>query len=144
VQRPLSITVFATLFSFTLIISLLLALYAARMTDFGFKLAPEAALTLAMRIRAIRLLGIAFALSLMLLVVFGKSRVARSALGVRWVLGLVTSIAFLRGIGVIILAGGSGVAAITLSIIQLSVEGFAILVLYGENAAVWFDRRFGY
>jgi NAD/NADP transhydrogenase beta subunit len=131
-------------FGFSVIVSLLLAFYAARTTDFGFKLAPEAAHTLAVRITAIRLLGIAFALSLMLLVVFGKSRAARSALGLRWVLGLVTSVAFLRGIGVIVPVGGSGMAAITLSIAQLSAEGFAILVLYGDDAAAWFDRQFGY
>lgn len=143
-QRPPSITLFAVLFGFSVMVSLLLALYAARTTDFGFKLAPEAAHTLAMRISVIRLLGIAFALSLMLLVVFGKSRAARSALGLRWALGLVTSVAFLRGIGVIVPAGGSGMAAIVLSIIQLSAEACAILVLYGEDAASWFDRRFGY
>ncbi|MEP7211340.1 MAG: hypothetical protein ABI740_10925 [Alphaproteobacteria bacterium] len=143
-QRPPSITLFALLFGFSVTVALLLALYAARTTDFGFKLAPEAAHTLAMRVSMIRLLGIAFALSLMLLVVFGKSRAARSALGLRWVLGLVTSVAFLRGIGVIVPAGGSGMALIVLSIIQLSAEAFAILVLYGDDAATWFDRRFGY
>ena len=143
-QRPPSITLFAVLFGFSVIVSLLLALYAARTTDFGFPLAPEAAHTLAMRISAIRLLGIAFALSLMLLVVFGKSRAARNALGLRWVLGLVTSVAFLRGIGMIVPAGGSDAAAIALSLLQLSTEGFAILVLYGDDAAPWFDRRFGY
>jgi hypothetical protein len=141
VQRPPSITLFGVLFGFSVIVSLLLALYAARTTDFGFKLAPEAAHTLAMRITAIRLLGIAFALWLMLLVVFGKSRAARSALGLRWVLGLLTSVAFLRGIGMIVPVGESGMAAIVLSIIQLSAEGFAILVLYGDDAAEWFDRR---
>lgn len=143
-QRPPSITLFALLFGFSIIVSLPLALYAARTTDFGFRLAPEAAHTLALRITAIRLFGIAFALSLMLLVIFGKSRVARNALGLRWVLGLATSVAFLRGIGVIVPVGGSGMGAIALSITQLSAEGFAILVLYGEDAATWFDRRFGY
>ena len=141
-QRPPSITLFGVLFGFSIMVSLLLALYAARTTDFGFRLAPEAAHTLALRITAIRLLGIAFALSLMLLVVFGKSRAARSALGLRWVLGLLTSVAFLRGIGMIVPVGESGMAAIVLSIIQLGAEGFAILVLYGDDAAEWFDRRF--
>ncbi len=143
-QRPTSITLFAVIFGFSAIVSLLLAFYAARTTDFGFKLAPEAAHTLALRIGTIRLLGIAFALALMLLVVFGKSRAARSALGLRWILGLATSIVFLRGIGVIVLPSGGGIAAITLSIIQLSAEGFAILVLYGEDAATWFERRSGW
>jgi hypothetical protein len=36
------------------------------------------------------------------------------------------------------------VAPLLLSIIQLSVEGFAILILYGEDAAIWFERRFVY
>jgi len=144
VRRPVSITLFGALFGFSVIVSLLLALYAARTTDFGFKLAPEAAQTLAMRITAIRLLGTAFAVSLMLLVIFGKSRAARSALGWRWILGLVTSIAFLRGIGVVVPAGQSGTAAIIFSIVQLIAEGLAILVLYGEDAAAWFDRGFRY
>ncbi len=143
-QRPLSITVFAVLFGFSVMMSLVLALYAARTTDFGFPLAPAAAHTLALRISAVRLAGIAFAVSLMLLVVFGKSRAARGALGLRWVLGLMTSVAFLRGIGIISPFGGNDVAAIALSITQLGVEGFAILVLYGEDAAEWFDHRFGY
>jgi len=144
VQRPPSITLFAVLFGFSAIVSLLLALYTARTTDFGLRLAPEAAHTLATRIMAIRLIGVAFALSLMLMVIFGKSRAARSALGLRWVLGLVTSVAFLRGIGVVVPVGGSGIAAFALSVIQLCTEGFAILVLYGDDAAAWFERRFGY
>jgi len=144
VRRPLSITLFGLLFGFSVAISLLLALYAARTTDFGFKLAPEAAHTLVMRITAIRLFGIAFALSLMLLVIFGKSRAARSALGLRWVLGLVTSIAFLRGIGMVVPVGEGGMAATVLSVVQVIAEGFAILLLYGEDAAAWFDRGFRY
>jgi NAD/NADP transhydrogenase beta subunit len=144
VQRPVSITVFAVFFGASVLLSLLLALDAARTTDFGFALAPQAAHTLALRICAIRLLGVVFALSLMLLVVFGKSRAARGALGLRWALGLVTSVAFLRGIGVVVPIGGGGMAAIALSILQLGAEGFAILLLYGEDAAAWFERRFGY
>jgi hypothetical protein len=135
---------FAIFFGFSVVMSLLLALYAARTTNFGFPLAPEAAHTLALRISMVRLAGIAFAVSLMLLVVFGKSRAARGTLGVRWVLGLTTSVAFLRCIGIISPIGGSDMAAIALSITQLGVEGFAILVLYGEDAAEWFDRRLGY
>lgn len=142
-QRPPSITLFAILFGFSIGISLLLAVQAGRTTDFGFRLSPEAAQTLATRIMAIRLFGVAFALSLMLLILFGKSRAARGALSLRWVLGLATSVAFLRGIGVIA-PGGNGMAAVTLSIIQLSVEGLAILILYGEDAALWFERRFSY
>lgn len=143
-QRPLSITLFAMLFGFSAMLSLLLALYAARSASFGFAMTPEAAATLSMRIMAIRLLGFAFALSLMLLVVFGKSRAARGALALRWILGLVTSVAFLRGIGVVVPMGSSGTAAIALSVIQLTLEGFAILVLYGADASEWFERRFAY
>lgn len=142
-QRPFSITLFAVCFGFSIIVSLLLTLYAVQTSDFGFRIAPDAAQTLTIRIRMIRLLGIAFAVALMLLIVFGRSRAARSALGLRWILGLATSIAFLRGIGMIVPVGESGMAATVLSVIQLSTEGFAILVLYGGDAAAWFDRRFG-
>jgi len=140
-RRPPSITVFAIMFGFSALISLLLAFYATRMTDFGFKLPPQAAHTLVMRIEMIRLLGIAFAVSLMLLVVLGKSRAARGALGMRWILGAGTSAAFLHSIGMIALPGESSIAVITLSVIQLGIEGFAILILYGEDAATWFERR---
>lgn len=142
-QRPPSITLFAILFGFSIAISSLLAVHAGRATDFGFRLSPEAAQTLATRIMAIRLFGVAFAVSLMLLILFGRSRAARGTLSLRWVLGLATSVAFLRGIG-LIAPGGDGAAAVTLSVIQLSVEGLAILILYGEDAATWFERRLGY
>lgn len=142
-QRPVSIVLFALCFLFSLLVSLLLAFYAARTTEFGFRLTPEAAQTLAMRIKAIRLFGIVFALSLVLLVLFGRSRAARGTLGLRWVLGLLTSVAFLRGVGVVVPIRGNDLATTGLSIIQLGVEGFAILILYGENAAPWFDRRIG-
>ena len=118
-QRPSAITLFAVIFSLSATVSLFPALDAARTTDFGFRLAPEAAHTLALRISAIRLLGLGFALSLMLLVVFGRSSAARTALGVRWFLGLATSVAFLHGIGVIAPGSGGGIAAISLSILQL-------------------------
>lgn len=143
-HRPLSITLFAVLFGFSTLLALLLALYAAQTTDFGFRLAPEAAHTLVLRIEAIRLFGFAFAVSLMLLVVFGRSRAARATLGVRWMLGLVTSVAFLRGIGVVVPLGGAGAAAVVLSMIQIGVEGLAILVLYGGEASEWFERRPSY
>lgn len=140
-QRPPSITLFALLFGISIALSLLLAGYAAQTATFGFPLTPAAAQTLARRILAIRLLGGGFALSLLLLVLFGRSRAARGALGVRWLLGLVTSVAFLRGIGMVV-PGGSDMAAIVLSLVQVSTEGLAILLLYGEDAAPWFDRSF--
>lgn len=139
-QQPTSINLFALFFGCSVALSLVLALDAAQTARFGFALAPEAAETLAWRISAIRLLGIAFAVTLMLLVIFSGSRGARSALGLRWLLGLVTSVAFLRGIGVTVPVGDGGLAPIVLSIVQLMAEGFAILLLYGENAATWFDR----
>lgn len=142
--RPVSITLFAALFGFATAVSSLLAVYAVHPTDFSFTLAPAAAETLVMRIQAIRLAGIAFAVTLMLLIVVGRSRGARGALALRWVLGLLTSVAFLRGIGLILPGSGSGIAVMTLSIIQLSVEGVAILMLYGEDAAEWFERRTAY
>jgi len=140
VPRPLSITVFALMFGFAVIVSGVLALYAGRTPDFGIPIAPEAAATLAMRIKAIRFIGIAFAVSMMLLVVFGNSPAARNTLGLRWILGVGTSVAFLRGIGAIAPMGDGDVAAIALSITQLGVEGLAILLLYGDDAAPWFDR----
>ncbi len=112
VQRPISITLFATLFGFATVVSMLLAAYATRTTQFGFTLPPNAAQTLATRILTIRLVGIGFALTLMLLVVFGKSSAARGALGLRWFLGLATSVAFLRGIGVINPIGTTDIAAL--------------------------------
>jgi len=141
VQRPLSIKLFALLGGFSIILSLLLAFYAARTSEFGFAIPPPAAQAIAARIMAIRLGGVAFAALLMLLVIFGRSRAARSALGLRWLMGLVTSLAFLRGVGVLAPLGAGGTAAIALSVIQVSIEGFAMLLLYGQDAAVWFDRR---
>ena len=141
VQRPLSIKLFASLCGFSIILSLLLAFYAARTSEFGFTLPPAAAQALTARIMAIRLGGVAFAALLMLLVIFGRSRAARGALGLRWLMGVVTSLAFLRGLGVIAPLGAGGTSAIALSIIQVSIEGFATLLLYGQDAATWFDRR---
>lgn len=144
-QRPVSINLFAGLFGFATIVSILLADYASLTTHFGFALPSDAAQTLVTRILTIRLVGIGFALSLMLLVIFGKSSAARGALGLRWFMGLATSIAFLRSIGVITPTGANGMAAATaLSIIQLGAEGFAILILYGGDAAPWFERGFRY
>lgn len=139
--RPLSIILFATLFGFALAIALVLALYAGPATEFGFALPPAAAETLMWRIATIRLIGIGVAVSLLLLVVFGRSRGARGALGVRWLLGVGTSIAFLRGIGVVLPGAGNDVAAVTLSVVQIGAEGLAVLLLYGDDAAPWFDRN---
>ena len=142
-QRPVSISLFAALFGFATIVSMLLAIYTTRMPHFGLALTPDAARTLTARILTIRLIGIGFALSLMLCVVFGKSSAARWALGMFWLLGLATSVAFLRGIGVITPGGAAGLTAATgLSIIQLCAEGFAILILYGGDASPWFERGF--
>jgi hypothetical protein len=140
-QRPLSITLFALLFGFAVIVSGLLALYAVGSPDFGFPIAPAAAETLIQRIKTIRLFGIGFAVVLMLLVVFARSPAARNTLGLRWILGFGTSVAFLRGVGAIAPLGVGDHAAIALSVIQLGVEGLAILLLYGEDAAPWFERR---
>ncbi len=85
--------------------------------------------------------GAAFALSLMLLIIFFKSRSARGTLVARWVLGVVTSVAFLRSIGIVDPINDGGVTAMVVSLVQLTVEAFAILLLYGEDAADWFDAR---
>lgn len=137
-QRPLSIILFGTLFAFALAIALLLTLYAGPATEFGFALPPAAREVLLQRIAAIRLVGIGVALSLLVLVVCGRSRGARAALGVRWLLGVGTSIAFLRGIGMVLPGAGNDVAAVTLSVVQIGAEGLAILLLYGDDAAPWF------
>jgi hypothetical protein len=141
VAQPISIRLFAILFGFSIAVSALLAFYTARSMSFGFPIAPEAAATLASRILAIRMFDVAFALSLMLLIVFFKSRSARGTLVARWVLGVMTSVAFLRGIGVVDPVNDGGMAALAVSILQLTVEAFAILLLYGEDAADWFDIR---
>lgn len=140
-QRPVSIKLFAILFSVSAMVSLALAIHAAQAAHFGFKLPPDAARTLAYRIMAIRFAGVALAMALMMIIVLWKSRGARAALGGRWLLGLVTSIAFLRGIGLLAPLGASGTAVIAASIAQLIIEGIAILILYGEDAATWFERR---
>ena len=139
-QRPLSIKLFALLFGFATLVALLLALYAVNVAEFGARIRPEAAATLAARITMIRLVGIGFAVSLMLFVLFGRSAAARGALGVRWVMSFTTSIVFLRVIGVIAPVGDSGMAATALSVIQLGAEGLAILILHGPDAAPWFER----
>lgn len=139
--QPISIRLFAVLFGFSIAVSALLAFYTARSMTFGFPITPEAAATLAGRILAIRMFGVAFALSLMLLIVCFKSRSARGTLVARWVLGVVTSVAFLRSIGVVDPVNDGGMTALMVSILQLTVEAFAILLLYGEDAADWFDIR---
>ena len=139
--QPVSIRLFGVLFGFSIAVSALLALYTARSMTFGFPITPEAASTLAGRILAIRMFGIAFAVSLMLLVFFFKSRSARGTLVARWVLGVLTSVAFLHSIGVVDPTSKGSAAAMAVSLIQLIVEAFAILLLYGEDAADWFDTR---
>jgi len=139
--QPISIRLFAVLFGFSIAVSALLAFSTARSMTFGFAIAPDAARLLASRILTIRMFGVAFALSLMLLVFFFKSRAARSALAARWLLGVATSVVFLRSIGVVDPAGDGGSVAMGVSILQLTVEAFAILLLYGEDAADWFDKR---
>ena len=138
-MRPLSIRLFAALFGVSVLLSVGLALYAGQTMSFGFPIKPDAAATLAGRILMIRIVGVAFALSLMLLVVFAKSRAARGALALRWVLGAVTSVAFLRGFGLVGPGGSGDGPMLGVSLVQLSVEAFAILLLYGEDAAAWFD-----
>ena len=67
--------------------------------------------------------------------------IARSALALRWFLGLVTSAAFLRGAGLMGPLAQNDLAVISASCFQLGLEAFAILLLYGEDANQWFDRR---
>ena len=140
-MRPTSIRIFATLFGLSCLLSLGLAWLASGMTDFGFPLTAEAARTLATRILWVRLAGVAFAIWLMVMVVAGRSRAARGALALRWLLGLATSVAFLRATGLLLPSATTG-AAIAISVAQLAIEGFAILVLFGDDAAEWFEPPF--
>lgn len=88
----LSIRLFAATFAINLILSAALAYYATRTTNFAFPISPEAVTTLALRIQMIRAVGLGIALLLMLLVIFRASRPARSALALRWLLGITTSV----------------------------------------------------
>lgn len=141
VPRPLAIRLFALLFGLSLLCSVGLALYSANTMAFGFPMTSDAAATLTKRILIIRLAGAAFAIFLMLLIVFARSRAARSALVVRWLLSAATSVVFLRAVGLVHPAGASDMLAMAASSIQLTLEALAILVLFGEDAGTWFERR---
>lgn len=137
----LSIRLFTAFFSINLIISAMLGYYATRTMNFAFPIAPEAMATLALRIQIIRAVGLGIALLLMLLVILRASRSARSALALRWLLGVTTSVAFLRGAGLISPLSQHDGGIIATSALQLALEAFAILLLYGEDANDWFARR---
>lgn len=140
-ETSLSIRLFAALFAISLMFTATLAYYATRQMSFAFPITPEAMTTLVMRIQAIRAVGLGVALFLMLLVVFAASRAARNALTLRWLLGVVTSVAFLRGSGLIQPLTQHDTAIIATSAFQLALEGLAILLLYGEDASDWFEAR---
>jgi hypothetical protein len=129
------------LFAISLMFSAALAYYATRTMSFAFPIAPGAMTTLVMRIQAIRAVGLGLALFLMLLVVLSASRAARGALALRWLLGVVTSLAFLRGSGLIQPLAQHDTAIIATSALQLAMEALAILLLYGEDATDWFETR---
>lgn len=139
--RYLSIKMFAWLFTLSLVLSAALAYHATTTMRFAVQLPAEAAEALTMRIQLIRAVGLGFALLLMLLVIFGASRAARGALALRWLLGVVTSAAFLRGAGLVDPLARNDMAVISASCFQLGLEAFSILLLYGEDASQWFDRR---
>lgn len=136
-----SIQLFALLFLVSLLLSAGLAVEITGQMTFAVKLTPQAAATLAWRIQLIRMIGLGLALVLMLLVAFAASRGARSALAARWVLGVVTSAAFLRGSGLVHPFAAHDTALIALSSFQILLEGLAILLLYGEDANEWFVLR---
>lgn len=136
-----SIRLFAGLFATSLLLCAALAYDATRTMSFAFPLSPDAMATLVRRIQIVRAIGLGFALLLMLLVVFAASRDARNALAVRWLLGVVTSVAFLRGAGLIHPIAEHDTAIVATSAVQLAVEALAILLLYGEDATDWFARR---
>lgn len=137
----LSIRLFAALFAISLMFSAALTYYATHTMSFAFPIAPEAMTTLVKRIQAIRAVGLGLALFLMLLVVLSASRAARGALALRWILGVMTSVAFLRGSGLIQPLAQHDTAIIATSAFQLALEALAILLLYGEDATDWFEAR---
>ena len=141
---PVSIAIFAFLFLMATILSLAVTLAATRTMTFGFAIAPEAARTLATRIFAIRLFGVGFAAVLLLMVVIGRSRAARGALIMRWLLGLGTSTALLRGTGLMMPVAGTAPLLVATSAFQLAIEGVAIAILFGDDAADWFAPRPGW
>ena len=138
---PLSIRLFAALFAISLMFSAALTYYATHTMSFAFPIVPEAMTTLVKRIQAIRAVGLGLALFLMLLVVLSASRAARGALALRWTIGVMTSVAFLRGSGLIQPLAQHDTAIIATSAFQLALEALAILLLYGEDATDWFEAR---
>lgn len=139
--RHPSIKLFAGLFTLSLLLSCGLAYQITSQMTFAFTITPEAAATLTARVQAIRAISLTLALLLMLLVIFAASRAFRGVLALRWVVGVVTSIAFLRGAGLVDQLSQYDVPIIATSAIQLGVEALAVLLLYGEDANEWFDVR---
>ena len=139
--RHVSIQIFTVLFALSLLLSCALAYHASTHLRFAFRLTPEAAAILASRVQAVRAAGLAFALLLMLLVIVGRSQAARGALTLRWLLGLVTSYAFLRGTGLAAPLPHGELAVISASAFQLCLEACALIVLYGDDAAAFFASR---
>ncbi|MCW3796531.1 hypothetical protein OMW55_01740 [Sphingomonas sp. BN140010] len=136
-----SIQLFCVLFTASLLLSAVLATEVTSAMTFSVRLTPEAAATLAERIRLIRAVGLALAFGLMLLVAFAASRASRGALAARWLLGVATSAAFLRGCGLVQPLGEHDGLIIAVSAFQVVLEGVAILLLYGEDAEEWFVWR---
>ena len=139
--RHPSIKLFAGLFAVSLLLSCGLVYQITSQMTFAFPITPEAAATLTARVQAIRAISLSFALLLMLLVMFAASRASRGALALRWVVGVVTSIAFLRGAGLVDQLSQYDVPIIATSAFQLGVEALAVLLLYGDDANEWFDVR---
>jgi hypothetical protein len=141
VARHPSIKLFAGLFTVSLLLSCGLAYQITSQMTFAFPITPEAAATLTARVQAVRAISLTFALLLMLLVIFAASRASRGALALRWVVGVVTSIAFLRGAGLVDQLSQFDAPIIATSAFQLGAEALAVLLLYGEDANEWFDLR---
>ncbi|WP_010185770.1 hypothetical protein [Sphingomonas sp. PAMC 26605] len=136
-----SIRLSAGAFALSLLLSAALAYNASHTLSFAFPLAPAAMATLVLRIQLVRAVGLGFAVVLMGLVVFAASRDARNALALRWLLGLVTSMAFLRGAGLIHPMAQHDTLVIAASALQLGLEALAILLLYSADAGDWFELR---
>ena len=141
VSTALSVRLSLGIFVSSLFLSAVLAYQASRAMIFAFPMAPEAMTTLVHRIQAVRAVGLGVALVLMMFVFFAASRAAREALAFRWLLGVATSVAFLRGAGMIHPLPDHDAMIIAVSAVQLGLEATAILLLYGEDASEWFRRR---
>ncbi|MES3057668.1 hypothetical protein O6V14_18700 [Sphingomonas faeni] len=143
--KSLSIRLFAALFAISLMFSTALTYYATRTMSFAFPICTRGDDDVGyadsgdpgswLRASSVPdVTGCPFGLA-------GCSPCAGFALALRWLFGVMTSVAFLRGSGLIQPLGQHEAAIIATSTFQLALEALAILLLYGEDATDWFEAR---